>query len=72
MKAFEAKRTPWLAREGFTDPFAGSSEGDSFLDIPDNTVYFGNKYMHVYAVNSGDFKEHRQRRLYVDHYEERP
>ena len=70
--AFEAKRNPWLKREGFSDPFARDDKDDDYYGFRDNSVYYGNRYLHVYAMNYGDVREHRERYLYTDYYEERP
>ena len=71
-KRFEDKRKTWLESEGFKDPFARDDKEDTYYGPHDNSVYFGNEYLHVYALNYGDMKEHRERYTYTDYYEEHP
>src|SRR5262245_6442690 len=72
VKRFETKRNDWLVSEGFKDPFARDDKDDGYYGPRDNSVYYGNKYLHVYAINFGDLKEHRERYAYTDYYEEQP
>ena len=57
---------------GFPIPFARDDKDDVYYGFRDTSVYYGNKYLNVHAGSYGDFREHRERHLYTDYYEEHP
>ena len=48
------------------------NDEDDYHDLDDNSIYYSNKYLAVSVANYKDRKEHREKYLYTDYYEERP
>jgi hypothetical protein len=69
---FEKKKTEWLDKENFKNPFARVDDDDFDNDLKPNTLYFANKYLSVHIINYNAFKEKRKKYNYADYYEERP
>ena len=67
---FEKKKTEWLEKENFKDPFA--RDDDFYDDQKPNNLYFVNKYLSVHVFNRTDNRENIEQYVYTDYYEERP
>jgi hypothetical protein len=69
---FEKKKSEWLEKENFKNPFARHDDNALYDDLKPTNLYFVNKYLSVFVVNYNEFKEKRERYVYTDYYVERP
>jgi hypothetical protein len=69
-KRFDEKREEWLKGENF-DNILKSQENDDYV-WHDSRIHYSNQYLMVFAANQNESKEHWNKYLYPDYYEEQP